>query len=58
MFSPTFVDIGILWNNWFLFVLFCWLEHSCNCSSRGKTILKGTGDNYKREREANKDSQP
>jgi molybdopterin-containing oxidoreductase family membrane subunit len=56
MFSPTFVDIGILLEQLVSFRVVFILEHSCNCTSRGKTILKGTGDNYKREREANKDS--
>jgi hypothetical protein len=41
MFSPTFVDIGILWNNRFFFVLFLlYAEHSCIAQAEVKTILK------------------
>ena len=59
MFSPTFVDIGIFIGTiGFFFVLFLLYSRTFPVIAQAevKTILKGTGDNYKREREANKDS--
>jgi molybdopterin-containing oxidoreductase family membrane subunit len=47
MFSPTFVDIGFYWNNWFLLFIFCYiLELSLLAQAEVKTILKATGDNF------------
>lgn len=58
MFSPTFVDIGIFIGTiGFFFVLFLLYSRTFPVIAQAevKTILKGTGDNYVRER-ANKDS--
>jgi molybdopterin-containing oxidoreductase family membrane subunit len=58
MFSPTFVDIGIFIGTiGFFFVLFLLYSRTFPVIAQAevKTILKGTGDNYIRER-ANKDS--
>jgi len=59
MFSPTFVDIGIFIGTiGFFFVLFLLYSRSFPVIAQAevKTILKTSGDNYKRFREANKDS--
>jgi molybdopterin-containing oxidoreductase family membrane subunit len=59
MFSPTFVDIGIFIGTiGFFFVLFLLYARTFPVIAQAeiKTILKGTGDNYIRERAANKDS--
>ena len=59
MFSPTFIDIGtFIGTIGFFFVLFLLYSRTFPVIAQAevKTILKGTGDNYKREREANKDT--
>jgi molybdopterin-containing oxidoreductase family membrane subunit len=59
MFSPTFVDIGIFIGTiGFFFVLFLLYARTFPVIAQAevKTILKGTGEKYIREREANKDS--
>jgi molybdopterin-containing oxidoreductase family membrane subunit len=57
MFSPTFVDIGFYRNNWFLLCIVLLYSRTFPVIAQAeiKTILKGTGDNYIRERAANKD---
>ena len=59
MFQPTFVDAGIyIGTIGFFFVLFLLYSRSFPVIAQAevKTILKGTGDNYIRERAKNKDS--
>jgi molybdopterin-containing oxidoreductase family membrane subunit len=59
MFSPTFVDIGIFIGPiGFFFVLFLLYSRTFPVIAQAevKTILKGTGDNYIRERANSKDS--
>ena len=59
MFSPTFVDIGIFIGTiGFFFVLFLLYSRTFPVIAQAevKTILKGTGDNYIRERANSKDS--
>ncbi|SCY75142.1 NrfD/PsrC family molybdoenzyme membrane anchor subunit [Flavobacterium caeni] len=59
MFSPTFVDIGIFIGTiGFFFVLFLLYSRTFPVIAQAevKTILKTSGENYKREREANKHS--
>jgi molybdopterin-containing oxidoreductase family membrane subunit len=54
MFQPTFVDAGIyIGTIGFFFVLFLLYSRSFPVIAQAevKTILKGSGDNYKRERE-------
>jgi molybdopterin-containing oxidoreductase family membrane subunit len=57
MFSPTFVDIGIFIGTigFFCIVLLYSRTFPVIAQAEIKTILKGTGDNYIRERAANKD---
>ena len=55
----TFIDIGtFIGTIGFFFVLFLLYSRTFPVIAQAevKTILKGTGDNYKREREANKDT--
>jgi molybdopterin-containing oxidoreductase family membrane subunit len=59
MFSPTFVDIGIFIGTiGFFFVLFLLYSRSFPVIAQAevKTILKSTGENYIKEREAHKHS--